>query len=134
MAAFACALGVCAAPDAAWATQLSVVVNGLELKGRVRIAVVDAAGWEGKSPSLASVEARVTKADMRFVLEVPEGTAAIRLHHDENGNGELDRNLLGIPSEGYGFSNNPKSMGPPSFKDAAFLVQGETQTSVIEVR
>lgn len=41
--------------------------------------------------------------------------------HDENGNGKLDSNWLGIPSEPVGASNDARGQfGPPSFEDAAF--------------
>lgn len=46
------------------------------------------------------------------------GTYAIRYFHDENENGELDTGTFGIPTEGYGFSNDARGfMGPPSFDD-----------------
>jgi uncharacterized protein (DUF2141 family) len=38
--------------------------------------------------------------------DLPPGTYAVAVVHDENGNGQLDKNFLGIPSEGYGVSNN----------------------------
>jgi uncharacterized protein (DUF2141 family) len=41
---------------------------------------------------------------------VPKGFYAISLFHDKNGNGELDKNLFGVPTEGYGFSNNIRHM------------------------
>ena len=45
--------------------------------------------------------------------------------HDENGNGKMDSNFLGIPLEGYATSNNvPHSMiGPPRYKDAEFEIR-----------
>lgn len=45
---------------------------------------------------------------------------------DENGNGKMDSNLLGIPLEGYATSNTvPHSMiGPPRFKDAELEMRG----------
>ena len=49
------------------------------------------------------------------------GLHAIVVHHDENGNRKLDRNWLGFPTEGYGFSNNPKLfVGPPDHAEVAF--------------
>ena len=52
---------------------------------------------------------------------VPAGIYAISVFHDENGNGKLDTNWLGIPREGVGASNNPKPrMGPPKFAAAKF--------------
>jgi uncharacterized protein (DUF2141 family) len=45
------------------------------------------------------------------------GQLAISAHHDRNENGELDKNLVGMPTEPYGFSNNPKrGYGPPKFE------------------
>jgi uncharacterized protein (DUF2141 family) len=41
---------------------------------------------------------------------IPKGVYAISLFHDKNSNGELDRNLFGVPTEGYGFSNNIRHM------------------------
>jgi uncharacterized protein (DUF2141 family) len=56
---------------------------------------------------------------------VPAGTYAISVFHDENGNGKLDTNWLGIPREGVGASNNPKPrMGPPKFAAAEFHYSG----------
>ena len=50
------------------------------------------------------------------------GIYAIRVFHDENSNGELDTDLLGIPSEDYGYSNNVSAwFGPPSWERAMFL-------------
>jgi len=53
--------------------------------------------------------------------DLPFGIYAIKIFHDENDNGELDKNFFGIPSEDYGFSNNAKgSFGPASWEDAQF--------------
>ncbi|MBV9841985.1 MAG: DUF2141 domain-containing protein [Sphingomonadaceae bacterium] len=52
---------------------------------------------------------------------VPPGRYAIQAFHDRNGNGKVDRNFLGIPTEPVGFSNDaPLHMGPPKFAVAAF--------------
>lgn len=46
---------------------------------------------------------------------------AISAHHDKNANDKLDKNPIGIPSEPYGFSQNPKrGFGPPSFEEVRF--------------
>lgn len=54
---------------------------------------------------------------------VPQaGAYALALYHDENDNGRIDRNGLGIPREGFGFSNNPKIvMSAPSLKSVRFV-------------
>jgi uncharacterized protein (DUF2141 family) len=52
---------------------------------------------------------------------LPYGTYAISVLHDENGNGKMDKTIIGIPREGFGTSNNPKvRMGPPSFSESSF--------------
>ncbi len=57
---------------------------------------------------------------------VPNGTYAVSVMHDENGNGELDTALFGIPTEPYGFSNNARGQfGPPSFEDTKFTLNGD---------
>lgn len=69
-------------------------------------------------------------------FEIPAGTFAISIMHDANANGKLDANFLGIPSEDYGFSQNPDSLfGPPSFDKAAVpLAAGETQPLTIKLK
>lgn len=58
--------------------------------------------------------------------DIPPGTYALAIIHDENMNGKLDTNLLGIPKEGYGFSNDAKALlGAPSFSAASFPYNGE---------
>jgi len=47
--------------------------------------------------------------------------------HDENNNKKLDTNFIGIPKEGYGFSNNAKgNFGPPDYKNTVFEVNNDT--------
>jgi uncharacterized protein (DUF2141 family) len=64
------------------------------------------------------------KASCEFSGIVP-GTYAVSVFHDENSNGKLDRNFLGIPREGVGASNDARGhMGPPKFDAAAFPFAG----------
>lgn len=57
------------------------------------------------------------------------GNYAIALFHDENADGTLNTNLVGVPQEGFGFSNNPSIVsGPPNFSDATFFVAGQNTT------
>jgi uncharacterized protein (DUF2141 family) len=66
---------------------------------------------------------------------VPYGSYAVQAYHDENGNRRLDRNLLGAPSEPYGFSNDARrSFGPPSYKEAEFTLSSHAMTLEIRVR
>jgi uncharacterized protein (DUF2141 family) len=57
--------------------------------------------------------------------DVAAGSYAISAMHDENGNGKLDENFLGMPTEGYGASRDARgSMGPARWKDAVFSFGG----------
>jgi uncharacterized protein (DUF2141 family) len=65
------------------------------------------------------------KATCRFE-GYPPGTYAIVTYHDENSNHTLDQGLFGIPTEGWGASNDAKAfMAPPSFNDAKFNYPGK---------
>lgn len=62
------------------------------------------------------------------------GRYAVAVLHDENENLKMDFNLVGMPKEGYGFSNNAKGMlGPPSFAKAAFAVNNEEEKVKIRI-
>jgi uncharacterized protein (DUF2141 family) len=84
-----------------------------------------AQGWpEDASRSLQHLAYPIdnSKSEMSFQGLAP-GRYAVALFHDENTNGKLDRNFLGIPTEEFGFANNPKiRLGPPSFAAASIEV------------
>lgn len=63
----------------------------------------------------------------------PPGRYAVSVYQDVNGNGRLDRNILGIPKEPAGASNNPKPhFGPPAFDECAFQL-GDTDKTILIV-
>ncbi|WP_419728231.1 DUF2141 domain-containing protein [Lichenicola sp.] len=66
-----------------------------------------------------------------FVVSRP-GTYAVAVYHDENNNHHFDRSLIGLPVEGYGFSNNASAfMAPPPFSAARFTAgPGDTRLSI----
>ena len=67
------------------------------------------------------------------VPDVPPGRYAVQAYHDENGNGQLDRDRFGRPLEGLGFSRNAQMrFGPPRFADAA--VQVPSRGGVISLK
>ena len=79
------------------------------------------------------IKVRQTQARCDFA-DIPPGTYALAVFHDENMNGTLDTNWLGIPTEGYGFSNDVKaSLGPPSFAAASFAYDGRTVEMTIRL-
>ncbi len=71
------------------------------------------------------IKIRDTKARCDFV-DIPPGTYALAVIHDENMNGELETRWPGVPTEGYGFSNDAKGfLSAPSFPAASFQYDGQ---------
>jgi len=66
-----------------------------------------------------------------YFKNVTAGKYAISYFHDENNNQEMDTGTMGIPKEGYGFSNDARGfMGPPSFKEQVFEVSRDTSMTL----
>ena len=62
---------------------------------------------------------------------IPAGTYAVSLLHDEDGDGDMKTNTLGIPLEGSGASNDARGrFGPPKFADAKFTVSADKRISI----
>ncbi len=59
-----------------------------------------------------------------------DGIYAVAIIHDENGNGKMDTNFLGIPAEGVGVSTNPRVFGKPSFEQGQFSIKGNTAIAI----
>ena len=67
--------------------------------------------------------------------DIPPGTYALAVIHDENMNGKLDTDRLGVPKEGYGFSRDATGgLGPPAFSAAAFAYNGQNLEMTIGLR
>jgi uncharacterized protein (DUF2141 family) len=125
--------GACAAAD------LTVTVENLRSNnGQVALCVFSAESslpalfpdcGKGKAVQIAKAPPLANKAIFLF-KGLRDGTYAVAMVHDENGNGELDTNILGIPVEGLGVSNNPRLMGKPSFAEAQFTIKGNTSINV----
>ena len=59
------------------------------------------------------------------------GEYAVSMYHDENANGKLDSNFMGIPKEDYGTSNDAKGfMGPPKYDDAKFTLSSDKKITI----
>ena len=76
------------------------------------------------------IKVRDTQARCDFA-DIAPGAYALAVIHDENMNGKLDTNWLGAPTEGYGFSNDPKALfSAPSFSAARFAYDGRLTISL----
>ncbi len=107
------------------AEETTVTVTGIEsATGTIQIAFYDNADEYLDEVKVAcSAIATVTEdGSISFTMnDCPQGIFAAALYHDVNGNGKMDKNILGIPKEPYGFSNNVMgTFGAPSFDKAKF--------------
>ncbi len=113
---------------------ININLKGLEdTKGQIRIGLFDKE--ENFLDNDAVYIGTIVKADTTNIefKDIPAGEYAISLYHDKNSNNILDTNFLGIPKEGYGFSQNPNVFGAADFEDAKFELNSD-KTLDIEVK
>lgn len=121
-------------PTIAGAATIAVhVTNTAGGKGNVNVAVCDRERFLKQCAYTGSAPAR--DGETVVTIEgVPPGTWAVLAYQDENANGALDRNLIGIPSENYGFSRDARGrFGPPSFDDAAMPIRAEAAAATVRL-
>jgi len=103
----------------------------------VLCAIFSSASDFPKRTNKAVAHARSDIAHGHAVCEfsgIPSGTYAVSVVHDENSNGKMDTNFMGIPREGVGSSNHAKGhFGPPKFEAAAFHFSGDREDLKITV-
>ena len=128
-AAAMAALLVSASGKAEQASGLIIDISGLSpTSGSVMIGVYDSADAWDDGQAVGGARAEVDGGQVRAVVsDLPPGRYGIKLYHDVNGNGELDTNLMGMPTEPYAFSNNALGrFGPPSWDAAVFELSAES--------
>ena len=115
-------------------------VDIIKEAGEIHIAIYDSAeAFEADRGDKGSAAPGITQGMIEMVkprlatyrCELPPVTRAIGVSLDTNLNNRLGNYLFGRPREQYVFSNNARGfMGPPSFGDAAFSVEGEAELFV----
>lgn len=134
LAAGLCLFSLALAGPAA-AGDLSLFISNIApLAGasQLRAAIYDSEeSFEKNGPPVAALVLRnVGEGAHLAVGPLPPGKYAIRVFQDLNDNGKVDTNLLGVPTEPFGFSNDAiGTLGPPSF-GAAAVTLGDTGASV----
>jgi uncharacterized protein (DUF2141 family) len=100
------------------AQTLTVEITGIKNdQGKILLQLFDSNEnyQSNKAYSANMIKAKKGVASVTF-NDLVAGEYAIRYFHDENDNGQLEKNLFGMPVEGYGFSNNAKAdFGPVAF-------------------
>ncbi|MBB3698117.1 DUF2141 domain-containing protein [Flammeovirga yaeyamensis] len=113
---------------------VTITISGLESsKGKVEIGIYNSSSTFPKSNefykgySISPNGSEITIS----VNDLPEGTYAIAVWHDENEDKKLNTNWVGKPSEKYGFSNNVFGVfSPPNFDEASFNVEKNKLTEL----
>lgn len=114
------------------------VIGARSDKGTIAICLFNHPDGFPGSAEKALKRAQVTikggKATCTF-SGLPYGTYAVGILHDEDNNGKVATNFLGIPTEGTGASNDARgTMGPPRFTDAQFEVKALNTTIQVRVK
>lgn len=116
---------------------IKVTINHIEnSKGHILVSLFSSKDGFPDDPEKAVRKARLTiHNNQAWVLftGLPPGNYAVAILHDENDDGRMNKNFFGLPTEGYGFSNNVMgTFGPPSFSKASFYFNNNsvTETSI----
>ncbi len=125
---------------AAQAADLTVIVNNVQQDaGQVLLGLFNHAEGFPKTTAQATqapAKERSASGQVRLVFKgLAPGQYAATAFHDLDSNGKLNANLMGLPTEPYGFSNNARgNFGPPAFKDAAVTVGEQDLTIEISMK
>ena len=112
-------------PNKGFAADLEVTVKALRNdKGQLRMAIYNDPGEFPRGNEIRSLDIQAKLGDVTALFSgIKPGTYALAIHHDENLNNEMDTNFVGMPNEGYGFSNDARVfLAPPSFEAASFVI------------
>ena len=112
-------------PNKGFAVDLEVTVKALRNdKGQLRMAIFNDPGEFPRGNEIRSLDIQAKSGDVTVLFRgIKPGTYALAIHHDENLNNEMDTNFVGMPNEGYGFSNDARVFfAPPTFEAASFVI------------
>ncbi len=126
-------------PNPTVISNISIEVNAIKTtKGLIRVAVYKGAKNFNKEPDYAFAfsKEQLKNGQLNCQFQLPVGNYAFCILDDLDANNEMDFNLIGIPKEGFGFSNNAKIrfFKAPSFEDCKVKVENATEQLEIKVR
>lgn len=140
LAALSCTALAAFTSVATHAADLTILVNNVQQDaGQVMLGLFSSAEGFPKTISqgtLTQAKERNASGQVRLIIKgLAPGQYAATVFHDLDSNGKLNANLMGLPTEPYGFSNNARgNFGPPAFKDAAVTVGEQDLTIEISVK
>ena len=104
----------------------TVIIPNVEHdRGYIDVKIYDSKdSFLKEGEAVETVRKKVNKGEVVVPLtKIHEGQIAIVVYHDEDGDGELKTGLFWRPKEGFAFSNNYSTKGPPKFKKAAIILE-----------
>jgi uncharacterized protein (DUF2141 family) len=112
----------------------NLTVTVLGLKNNTGVVISELYNAEGKflktSYKTVSSAIKSNTATVTFT-GIPKAEYTVMVYHDENNNGKLDKNFIGMPKEPVACSNNAKGfMGPPKYEDAKFTISADTKINI----
>ena len=126
----------CLTTGLAGAADLTIQVSDVKsASGNILIALYNDEGTFLKMPAKVGGAAASTSGWSIVLKDLPAGEYAYVVFHDANSNGKMDKNLIGIPTEDYAFSNNALGkMGPPSYASAKFVLPAAGSTTIVSLK
>lgn len=113
---------------------LKILVRGIKsYRGSLFIGLYNKASGFGTDKAFMGASYEIKGIEMSVVFDsLPKGSYAVAIIHDENNNRKLDQGEMGIPVEGYGFSNDARGIfGPPDYRLAMFYINGVNDKTII---
>jgi uncharacterized protein (DUF2141 family) len=118
-------------------TRLEVTIRNVkESKGNLRVGLFTNEKDFLKNAAVGKV-VKAQQGEVKVVFEnLQPGDYAVSVIHDQNENGELDSNFVGIPTEGFAFGNNAMgTFGPPAFEKAKIVIgKNKDEEQAIDLR
>lgn len=121
--------------DADPGSTLSVTVERVaEPRGQIMIAIFKGEEAYKTNQPIQATAASVEGDSVTAEFSLEPGEYGIKLYHDVNGDGEMNTNPFGMPTEPFGFSNNaPVRFGPPGWNAAKFEIGAEGASQIISI-
>jgi uncharacterized protein (DUF2141 family) len=113
---------------------LKIWIKGFKsLRGSVFVGLYNKPQGFASEKAYRNFSFEITGTEMWVTFDsLVKGSYAVAVIHDENNNRKLDQGEMGIPTEGYGFSNDAKGMfGPPDFRLAMFYFSATGDKTII---
>jgi len=132
LSALAAALLVAAPAFAADDSTVTLTFDTAAATGEIMVVLFNSeAAYGGQGAPVAQAMIDVAAGQHTATFTVPAGDYAVKSFHDVNGDGRMNTNPFGMPTEPYAFSNNARgNMGPATWEQAHFTVEGDTAQTI----